>query len=537
MLTLRPYQQAAIDGLYTYFQNNDGNPLIVLPTGTGKSLVMANFIQGAISQWPETRIIVGAHVRELVEQDYLEYVGLVPFGDTGIYSSGMNRRDTRNAVLFASIQSCYKRAFEFQRCDILIIDEAHTVPADGEGMWRTFIDELRRINPNLKIVGLTATDYRLATGLLTDGDIFTDVCYEYPLIKAVKEGYLSPVVPKRMATAYDLSNVATRGGEYVAGELEKVFDIDAKTMTALDEVEAYGVDRKSWLIFAAGNHHAEHVHMELQRRGYKGACVTQEAGSKERDDAVEGIRNGSIRYLVNNRIFTTGFNARNIDMIVDFGATKSPGLHVQKMGRGMRLWEGKNDCLVLDFAGNITFHGPLDQIKGRSKKKGMGGDAPVKVCPECHELCFAGIRVCFNCGHEFPAPQIDIRSTSYDAPILSSQIEPEWHDVIDVKYGYHKKVDKPLPTFKVTYITIAGRFMEWICFEHEGRAGQTATKWHNSRVPWEPRPKTVNEAVERCEMYKPPVKILVGKDGKWDRILDYCWLPKEIIEETFEIPF
>lgn len=537
MLELRLYQREAIESLYNYFGINTGNPLIVLPTGTGKSLVIADFVRGAIEAWPSTRILVGCHVKELVGQNYAEFMGILPFADAGLHSAGLKRRDKENQILFFGIQSAYRKAYEFQRCDLLLIDEAHTIPPDGDGMWRTFIDELKRINPDMKIVGLTATDYRMASGLLTSGDIFTDVCYEYPLGRALKENYLSPVIPKGMATKYDLSSVGTRGGEYIAGELEKAMDIDTKTLSAIDEIEAYGYGRKSWLVFASGNDHARHIHEELARRGYKGAVVTQETERAERDQAVRDIKSGNIRYLVNNKIFTTGFNAPNIDLIADLGPTKSPGLHVQKMGRGMRLYDGKQDCLVLDFAGNVELHGPLDQIRGRNKSKG-DGDAPIKVCPECHTLCFAGLRKCFKCGYEFPFDGPSINGTSGDAALLSDQIQPEWRDVLDISYKHNKKEGKQYATMLVTYTTIQGRVFEAVCFDHPigNFARRKAEAWHVAMGHPLAAPSSVKDALEY--VYRKPTRILVGKDGKWDRILEYDFATVEVVkEESFEIPF
>lgn len=538
MLELRYYQREAIDSIYKYFSMNTGNPLIVLPTGTGKSLVIAKFVDEAITSWPDTRIIIATHVKELVRQNYEEFVGLCPFIDTGIFSAGLKRKDTSNQVLFTGIQSVYKKAYDLQRCDLLIIDEAHTIPPEGDGMWRQFIDDLIKINPDMKIIGLTATDYRMSTGLLTSGDIFSDVCYEYPLIKALKDGFLAPVVPKNMVTEYDLSNVGTLGGEYKAVELEKAVDINDKTIAAINEIELYGSNRKSWLIFSAGNAHAYHIHEELQKRGYIGAVVTQETERNERDTAVKDIKSGAIRYLVNNKVFTTGFNAPNIDLIADMGPTKSPGLHVQKMGRGMRLHKDKVDCLVLDFARNVDFHGPLDRIKGKDKKKGDGGDAPVKVCPDCSELCFAGIRVCFNCGHEFPAPEIKIRGHGGENAILSTQIEPEWLEVLGVSYGYHRKDESKTPTLRVTYTTPYKQVREWVCFSHakDSYAQKKAAAWHKMRYPDHPVPKDVNMALEY--VYPAPYRISVVPDGKWDRIVAYDWnQPEAKVEDEYEIPF
>lgn len=551
-MELRYYQRDAIDSIYKYFEANDGNPGIVLPTGTGKSMVIAKFIEEALAAWPDTRILVSTHVKELVGQNYAEFVNLCPFAPVGIYSAGLNRRDKSAQILFCGIQSVYNKAYTIQRCDLLIIDEAHTVPKDGEGMWRTFIDELIKINPQMKIIWLTATDYRMDSGLLTTGEnaIFTDVCYEYGLLQAIRDGYLCPVVPTSMATRYELDGVRTLGGDYKRDELEAAMDIDALTMKAIDEIESYGVDRRSWLIFAAGNTHAGHIHTELARRGYKGAVVTQSTDKGARGKAVDDIRNGNIRYLVNNRIFTTGFNAKNIDMIADLAPTKSAGLHVQKLGRGTRclganieesIINGKGDCLLLDFARNVDYHGPLDQIRGRDKSKG-DGDAPVKVCPgimdngnPCAQVLFAGIRKCFHCGHEFEMGGLDIRADGGDAPILSSQIPPEWHDVIGVSYALHenrKDKTKP-PTLRVTYTCYSGTFNEFICLQHTGYARDKAVSWwkRNADISLASSakqgaefiamgvPNKIETAMQYKHMIKKPSKILVEPDGKYWKII------------------
>lgn len=559
-MELRYYQRASIDSLYTYFQTNIGNPVVVLPTGTGKSLVLSGFINEAIQAWPETRIVVATHVAELVEQDYLEYVTLSPFANAGLYSAGLGRRDTKNQTLFVGIQSVYNKAHKIGHVDLLMVDEAQTIPQEGDGMWRKFIAALLEINPYMKVVGLTATDYRMSSGLITTGEnrIFTDVCYEYPLLQAIKDGYLCPIIPSNMATRYDIESLGA-GKEYTEKELDRVFNIDGLTSAALDEVEAFGKDRKSWLIFGASNAHAKAIHAELQRRGYKGACVTQDTPPAERDQAAKDIKSGSIRYLVNNKIFTTGFNCKSIDLIADFGKTKSPGLHVQKLGRGTRciganihesIENGKADCLLLDFARNVDFHGALDQIRGRDKTKGSG-EAPMKICPgllpdkiPCGEVLFAGIRICFNCGHEFPMDsELDIRTSGGSAAVLSTQIEPEWHHVVAMDVALHRKRGAPdaPPTMRVTYLTLGGRFSEYICFEHSGYAHKKAVSWWRKCGIAALMPRTVESAIEFN--YPVPTRISVLPDGKYWRIVDrdFSAPPDEVLihngEEYYEIPW
>lgn len=535
-MELRSYQKKAVQSTWEYLCTNEGAGIIVIPPGGGKSLILAQFCKEAIEQWPDTRIINSVGVRELVQQNYMEFVNLCPFMDTGIYSAGLKRRDTDHQILFCGIQSVYKKAYELQRCDILIIDECHGIPKDGEGMWLQFIEDLRKINPDMRIFGLSATPFRLDSGNLTSGDgkMFNDIIYEYGLLEAIESGYLCPVIPKKMATKFDLSKVGTLGGEYKQGELEVAVNIDSITKAAMDEIELYGQDRKRWLIFAAGNNHAKAIHAELAARGYKGECVTQDTERTVRDGAIAGLKSGENRYIVNNKILTTGTNIPGIDLIADLGPTKSGALVVQKLGRGTRLFPGKVDCLVLDFSNNLQEHGPLDKIKGKDKRKSSGdGDAPIKACPQCHEVVFAGLRVCFRCGFEFPAPELDIRSTAGNAPILSSQIEPEWLDVLSMKLKWHQKDGGKHPVMKVEYTTLQGRIREWVCFEHprSGRAYKKAAQWHMDRLYMVSIPEKVEDAIKLD--YPVPVRIKVIMADKWPEVLD--WDFRKVVKSEPEI--
>ena len=553
MLELRPYQRQSVDALWTYFANYNGNPIVVLPTGCGKSLVLSQFCREAIEGFPSTRIVVATHVKELVSQDYLEFVELWPEAKAGIYSAGLNRRDTRDQVLFVGIQSVYNKAFTIQRCDLLVVDEAHMIPDSGLGMWRQFINDLLVINPQMKIIGLTATDYRMGSGALVEGDdrIFTDIAYEYPILKAFEEGYLCEVIPKHMDTFLDVSAVGLAGGEFKGGELERAVNIDVNTVKAVDEIIRYGEHRRSWLVFTAGNKHAHGVHARLEALGFGGACVTQETGTRERDAAVRAIKDGSIRYLVNSFVFTTGFNAKNIDLIADLGHTNSPGRHVQKVGRGTRpiyadgfdlstrqgrleaIAQGpKPNCLLLDFARNCDRHGPLDQIRGR-RKKGKGlGDAPVKVCDKCHCTCFAGLRSCPDCNTPFPEPEIKVSASAGTAAVISTQVVPEWRDVIGMDMQRHAKPGKT-PSLRVTYYTTDGKFSEWICFEHAGYAREKAVKWHKDRMSTDV-PAAVDEALRIA--YRQPSRILVKKDGEFWRVLNYEFCCSTLVIPTYIEP-
>jgi len=293
-LILRPYQSGAIQGIYNYFHENSGNPLVVIPTAGGKSLVMATFVEGVLKTFPDQRILIVTHVRELIEQNYTELKKLWPQAPAGIYSAGLKQRDIRARILFAGIQSIHKRVYDVQQCDLVLIDEAHLIPRSSNTMYRRFLSDLVRLNPQMKVIGLTATPYRLDSGLLHEGDdaIFTDIAYEVSVRELIDQGYLSPLISKRMATQIDLTGVGTRGGEFIAKDLEAAVDKDSITQAAVDEIFSYGKDRKSWLIFCAGVDHAYHVRDAIRARGVSCETIVGDTPGAQREAIINDFKAG-----------------------------------------------------------------------------------------------------------------------------------------------------------------------------------------------------------------------------------------------------
>jgi len=261
MLTLRPYQQAAVAAIYGYFEVRSGHPLIVIPTAGGKALVMAAFIESVLKAWPDQRILIVTHVRELIAQNHAEMLTLWPGAPAGIYSAGIGRRDADARILFAGIQSVHKRAAEIGHADLVLVDEAHLIPGSSNTMYRRLLDDLTGINPKLKVIGFTATPFRLDSGMLHQGDdaLFTDIAFEVPVRDLIDAGYLSPLVSKEPRTRLSVAGVGTRSGEFIARELQAAVDTEAITRAAIDEVIAFGADRTSWLAFKAAVDHASHV--------------------------------------------------------------------------------------------------------------------------------------------------------------------------------------------------------------------------------------------------------------------------------------
>jgi DNA repair protein RadD len=206
-LQLRSYQQAAVDAAYEFLRARDGNPLLVLPVGAGKSIVIAQIVKDAVELWGG-RILVVTHSAELVEQNARKIKQLCPSLDVGIFCAGLNRRDVRSNAICASIQSVYRHATQVDAVDLIIVDEAHAIPPDGEGMYRTFLQEAKIVNPGVRLLGTTATPFRTSSGLIFGPDqLFDDVCFEAGIKELITQGYLAPLVTKSGATQFDTSGL------------------------------------------------------------------------------------------------------------------------------------------------------------------------------------------------------------------------------------------------------------------------------------------------------------------------------------------
>jgi DNA repair protein RadD len=471
-MKLRSYQSDASRSIWTYLQKEKGkNPLVAMATGSGKSLVIADICKTAIQQY-QGRCLVLAHRKELLEQNASKIQALLPDLDVGIYSAGLGRKDIDQEIICAGIQSVYKSAHLLGRRHLIIVDECHLIPKDGDGMYRQFLADMAEINGKVRVIGLTATPYRTGEGHLCDGDgIFDKVVYETDIVQLIADGYLSPIVNRASTTKYDTSGLHIRGGEFIESELQALFTDYGKIKAATDEILANTQDRKSCILFCSGVNHAAMVAEIIG-----GEVITGETPSKERQEIIEQFRAGEIKYLCNCDVLTTGFDATGIDAVIVLRSTMSAGLFVQMVGRGMRLHEGKTDCLLLDFGQNLFRHGPINAIDyGQAKKMREAGDPPTKTCPNCKEQVFASARVCW-CGHEFPERELKHDVVADDkSDVIASAKESIVNDWF---FQRHRKVGSP-DSLKVTYLLGGNldRVSEWVCFLHGGFATEKARRW------------------------------------------------------------
>ena len=537
-MKLRDYQSAAVDAVIAYWERGGTNPLVEVPTGGGKSAILGELAR-VIVQECGGRVVIATHRAELIEQDAAACRRVWPEAPVGVYSASLGQRSVK-AITVCGVQSIAKRASILGCVDVLIVDEAHLISPDGGTQYRRLIETLRKDNPALRVVGLTATPYRLGQGYLTQGHdaLFSSIVYRCAIPDLIAQGYLSPLVTGAVGAEVDVSGIGRNAGEFVLRDLELAADVASVTERVADDVAAaLAAGRTSALLFGVGVGHAEHLRDAMRERGVSCEVIVGETEQMVRQGIIGRFRSRELQAIASCDVLTTGFDAPVVDVLAVVRPTCSVSLWVQMVGRGMRVAEGKTDCLVLDYGGNIARHGPVDDVRIKERKGEGGGEAPIKTCPECCAEQPASARVCKECDFEFPEPERKANERASSLPVLSTgsiggkrETSTE-HDVGEVAYVRHVKkgaTDAP-PTLRVDYFApdtgstssvpkkIAS---EWICVEHAGYAREKAIKWWSINVGTR-MPDTVAEAVDRLragEMRR-VLKIRTKPDGDYTRVI------------------
>jgi DNA repair protein RadD len=386
MFTLRPYQQDCVQATLHYFRHHHTPSVLVLPTGAGKSLVIAE-----LARLAKGRVMVLTHVKELVEQNHQKYES---YGvKASIYSAGLGRKEQDQSVVFASVQSLANGLIDFtDPFTLLVIDECHRVPDDENSAYQKVIKHLQTLNPTLRILGLTATPYRLGLGWIyqyhTRGQVrtesprfFRDCIFELPIRYLMNEGYLTHPTWRNMAVeGYDFSQLMPSAkGHYKEDDLNQVIR-KAKRATPhiIEQIKRIGHDRKGIMIFASTVDHAKEILGYLKNDN--AALIVGSTPIEERDRIIHDFKAQRIRFLINVSVLTTGFDAPHVDLIAVLRPTESVSLYQQIVGRGLRLCEGKKDCLILEYAGN---HFDLNQPEIGEPKPNSDSENVMVPCPAC----------------------------------------------------------------------------------------------------------------------------------------------------------
>jgi DNA repair protein RadD len=529
-MQLRPYQSRAISELWQWFKKNpQGNPIVSACVGAGKSLMIAEVAKRAM-EYPGNRVIVIAHQKELIEQNIAKMKLIDPDADIGVFCAALGRKETGHAVTFATIGSVYKSAGLMGSVQLICADECHLINPKEMGMWRNFIADMRKCGNNrLRVIGWTGTPYRGNGVWLTEGDdpLFTGIAATVTLNELLDNSFLKPLIAVATSTKIDCSNIAIVNGDFKINELSAASSGDQTiTKTCLEIFNLSNLhNRIKNLIFCVTIEHAEKVHNELLRLGLQAGLVHGKLNGHDRGDTLKKFHHGEITHLVNIGCLTTGYDEPAIDMIHLLRGSKSKLLVMQMMGRGMRTYEGLDNCLVADFTDTMRELGAIDKFTGRALPP--KGNAPTKVCNGCGNRIPSQARACEFCGFEFVFEErvvITHEDIASGAAVLSKyevKLPPVRFAVQSIATNIHYKANKP-DSLCVTFFgenMVMGSCGRWLCFDHDGYAKIAAGKSWEKLGGLSPVPMTTAEAMARVGELVAPGYVMIEKDGKYSKVI------------------
>jgi DNA repair protein RadD len=545
-MRLRPYQTRAVDMLYDWFRNNPtGNPVLELPGGSGKSVIIASMCKDALEQWSDTKILMCVNSKELIAQNASKLRSIWKGAPLGIYSASLNKRELGEPILYAGIGSVLNRAKQIGHIDLMIVDECDMISHKDEGGYRKLIAALLEINPSMRLVGLTASPFRMGHGLITDGEspLFKEIVKPVTIEELVHDGYLAPLSSKATKHTLSTEGVHKRGNEYIDKELQAAVDTSDNNLYVVNEIIEKSFGRKKVLVFAAGTEHAKHLTQLLNERGMSAKFVVSDMLDSERDEVLRQHQAGEIKAVVNINILSVGYDDPEIDCIALVRPTMSPRLYLQQAVRGCRpvyangygldTKEGRfaamaagskpNGCLVLDFGGNVAEHGPVTNIRPPRKAGSGNGEPPVRLCEVCSEIVHISTPICPCCGTPFPPPKEKLLVLHTD-DIMTGLSELEvssWH------WKKHKSKTSGIEMLAVSYYGGLSdpAINEYITILHDGWAGIKARKLlaeiaNKAEVELNYDEADLVDIAELMNKGKPPALLNYKRDGKFFKIIE-----------------
>jgi superfamily II DNA or RNA helicase len=402
MIQLRDYQLDLVDGVRSAYRAGKRAPLVVSPTGSGKTVLFAYIAQGTSAKGNGVVILV--HRQELVDQTCRT---LAAFGvDHGVIAAGRTP-DRSLPVQVASVQT-YVRRLDIFRPALIIADEAHHATA---GSWRKVIEH----HPQARVLGVTATPERLdGRGLK---EVFDDLIRGPEVADLIRGGHLAPPVYYAPPQVADLSGIKTRGGDFAQEAVAEMMD---KASITGDAVEHYAriCHGAPAVAFCASVKHAQHVADQFNAAGFRAATIDGNMDREARRDVVRALGDGRLHVLTSCEIINEGFDLPLVTAAILLRPTMSLGLHLQQVGRVLRPAPGKTRAVILDHVGNLARHGFAEDVRdwtleGRKKKKRKATDEDEiqqRQCEQCF-CCHPPAPVCPECGFEYPRREREIQQT------------------------------------------------------------------------------------------------------------------------------
>lgn len=521
---LRDYQRAAADAALTFHKYKNEPAIIVIPTGGGKTHVIAEIARYYKEQGK--RVAVIAHRKELLEQSGSKF----DF-DFGYYSASLGESDLESDIVIAGIQSIYNK--DFEPFDVIIVDECHRIPHNTEGQYWQFI----KSSPDAKIIGFTATPYRLKGGKLGWGEEIYNIPYEY----LKEQGYLSKITNK-VKNSPDLSKIEIIAGDYKEDTLAEYMSSPELIELAVKNIIAYGAYRYSVIIFCVNKIHCNLLHDSMKVNGLQSMVITGDSSDKDRREAITDFKEGRLRYLINCQIFTEGFDAPCTDMIVMLRPTKSKALFEQMCGRGVRIFEGKEDCFLLDMAGNLEEHdGYGNPYYEKSKKEVVPRKG--RICPACEAFVQPKGKDCPECGYVFEKIESKKVDHSFCANVdddaVFSRIKS--YNVTEVLYREHRSKSGNI-SIRVDYVVMGykyGVISEYLSVYHENDwVRNKAYKFYESRghkIANDTKEYDMDALLWHAERMNKPSVIKVDHSDKFPRIVEYEWNTNKQIPQPIEL--
>ena len=487
-MILRDYQTEAVNAVERYWREGRGTaPLVVAPTGSGKSIMIAALIARRIVTYreysPPYRIMLATHVRELVEQDIaaIERYDADLRDRIAIWSASLHKvpdDKASKAIIAGTIQTIARRLKRItEPVDLLVVDEAHLIPTREQSQYRKLIAHLRSLNPNLRMVGFTATPYRLDQGMLHEGSgaTFDGIAANVDFAHLIVSGHLVPAKPRWEGRQIDMDSLKVRAGDYTSESQSAAMDLPSMVSDALKS--GGGGHGGRWLWFLPSVETAHSAALSLRQSGHRAATVHGAMPTAERDAAIDTFRRGEIGHLTNCALMTTGFDIPEIDRIVLARATRSTALFVQMCGRGLRPSPGKDRCIVLDYGGNVMRHGPVDAPQPSVERRGKGKSkqSVMRQCKKCGAFVLKKERSCPECGYAAPPPRVYFdalngREIMFEGETPDNVYPVESWSVVP----WNVDVPGRNPCVKVLYVTRReGR--------REGRRSLSYNKWYFPR--------------------------------------------------------
>ena len=534
MYKLRPYQEEALRTIFSAIPSNR-HILVQMPTASGKTIVFSELIKRLLSQRPDLKIGILAHREILIAQASEKLLSVWPEAPIGIACTSVSGKiDTKQSVVIGSVQTLSRRISATAPFDLVIIDEAHRIPAiNQKSQYGEWIQAMKGNNSNLRILGVTATPFRLGHGyiygnLCKEGNknLFDALHFRFGIRALQTEGFLCLYKAKEIVNIeHDLLRVKRTASEYNLHELSDEMSKKVHLGSAVKSFKSYGEDRKRVVIFAVTIDHAERLADAFRKAGYTAGCIHSKMPAAQKRMILREFETGRLRFLCNIGVLSEGWDSPAVDCIIFCRPTLSPTLYVQMVGRGLRPHPDKKDVLILDLANNCRTHGDPEAPNiiipngNGSNKKSVSGTSGIKTCPKCKEIIFLTAKECPECGYPLAVDlnsSLVLKDVKWNSDAINVSIEDtSISDYISragnrmLKLSLRCRLKNSLTTISVN---------EFFDFEGNGSLyGQSKARHIWRKITDTEPPETVSEAKNREGeiLMSLPDQIKIIQKGKW----------------------